>query len=90
MARTPPTHTFQTPDGRTFWIRRVPPGKPMPGASAGWPPSGWVCAPEGVEHDLNATRPTIEDAVAQATGIGIDQPWIFTISEELAERAGAR
>lgn len=90
MARTIPTQTFDTPDGRRFWLRHIPPGKPMAGASAGWPPTGWVCAPEGVEHDLNATRPTIQDAVAHATGIGVDQPWIAEISGELAEKAGAR
>lgn len=83
------THTFEAPDGRKYWIRRVPPGKSLPGAGAAWPPSGWVCAPEGVEHDLNATRPTIEDAVSHATGIGIDQPWIAEITAELTKKAGA-
>lgn len=89
MARTEATHTFQTPDGRSFWIRRVLPGKPLPGSGAAWPPSGWVCGPEGVEHDLNATRPTIQDAVAHATGIGIDQPWIAEVTADLDARARA-
>ena len=90
MARTAVIHTFETPDGRRFGISRVRPGKPMAGASAGWPPNGWICAPEGVEHDLNATRPTIEDAIAHATGIGIDQPWIASVGAEVRETAGSR
>jgi hypothetical protein len=90
MARAGTTKTFETPDGRPFWIRRIPPGKQMTGAAIAWPPQGWVCAPEGVEHDLNATRPTIADAIAHATGIGVDQPWIASISAELEQDAALR
>lgn len=89
MARTPPEVTFEAPDGRTFWIRRIPPKKRMPGVASGWPPEGWVCAPEGENRDLNATRPTIADAIAHATGIGIDQPWIVSTARALEERVGA-
>lgn len=89
MARTAAQTTFEAPNGRTYWIRRVPPKKRLPGIAGAWPPDGWICAPDGEERILNATRPTIADAIAHATGIGMDQPWITRTAQELEEKVGA-
>lgn len=82
------TQTFETPDGRRFTIRYQSGGKRRPGIAGAWPPTGWICAPEGQELDINATRPDVRDAIAHATRIGPDQPWLVELADRLdAERA---
>jgi hypothetical protein len=47
---------------------------------------GWVCAPPGAGPDPNAVVPALRDAIALATGIGPDAPWV---SEQVRRILGA-
>jgi len=87
MAKTPPEILFEAPNGDRYWIRRVMPRKRKPGIASAWPPDGWLCAPEGQKRNLNATRPTALDAIAHATGIGVDQPWTVKTARDIEARA---
>jgi hypothetical protein len=64
---------IETEDGRRFWLRRER--------------GGWICAPDGVELDHNAVRPTAAEAITLATGIGPEAPWVRE-QERLAAEAG--
>lgn len=89
MARRADPITFQTPDGRSFWIRFEAGGKHLLGAAAGWPPRGWICAPEGQSLPVNATRPDVRDAIAHATRVGPDQPWLIHLAERVRRQSAS-
>ena len=77
---------------RDMWIR----GAPLIGATAAFGMAREMGRdPSDTSLDtawqaLNATRPTVADAVAHATGIGVDQPWIASISAELEQDPALR
>ena len=88
MAEGKKTVSFETTDGRSFWVRFEPGGKHGKGAAAPWPPRGWICAPEGQSLGINATRPDLRDAIAHATRVGPDQPWVVEVAERVQREAG--
>jgi hypothetical protein len=61
-ASRPGRLVIETNDGRRFIVQRLG--------------GGWICGPPGAELDHNAVIPSLRDAIALATGIGPEAPWV--------------